>query len=437
MKTSNFKLFKDDLVFSLIPVAKQKGLDYSIFNKSIRNKKYKAVCSSVIYGPNASGKTNIISALDTFKQIILRGHINNEEVAKSPNLAAYSLELIPNITLKEKKPVSFYLKFVEADYLIEYSLILDLGNFLDREYDRKILKEELYINTKKVFSRKEKLEISNLKELNQLGVNGLKRHFSGVNAIAASNLDPKELFLMNGFKTMFSAKIVFFITSWLEKKLTTVCSADRLQLTKTFKEDSENSIYVENTLNQAAKSFGINSNNLGFAKNEEGNDSNLVSIFDKSKTVIPANIFESYGTIRFVNMFPLIIKVLVNGGILVVDEFDASIHPNALINIINIFHNDEINKNHAQLIFNTHNPIFLNSSLFRRDEIKFVERDEVTHCSIHYSLSDFDTSSTVNGPGVRKDEDYLKNYFINKYGAIVNIDFSDIIANAIKENKGN
>ena len=194
-------------------------------------------------------------------------------------------------------------------------------------------------------------------------------------------------------------------------------------------------ISIVKTLNEAAKTFGINSNNLGFIKDEESNDSNLVSIFENPKTVIPARIFESYGTIRFVNMFPFIIDALVSGGVLVIDEFDASIHPNALMNIINIFHNDEININHAQLIFNTHNPIFLNSSLFRRDEIKFVERDEISHCSIHYSLSDFDTTSTKNGPGVRKDEDYLKNYFINKYGAIVDLDFSNIIAAAIKAKK--
>jgi AAA15 family ATPase/GTPase len=144
-KTSNFKSFKDELVFSLIPAAKQKGLDYSILKKQIGNKTYKAICSSVIYGPNASGKTNIITALDTFKLIILRGHINNEEEAKSPNFAAYSLELIPNITLKEKKPVSFYVKFIEDNYLFEYSFKLDLGKFMDREYDRKIL-EENYIS---------------------------------------------------------------------------------------------------------------------------------------------------------------------------------------------------------------------------------------------------------------------------------------------------
>ncbi|MBQ4576564.1 MAG: ATP-binding protein, partial [Firmicutes bacterium] len=97
--------------------------------------------------------------------------------------------------------------------------------------------------------------------------------------------------------------------------------------------------------------------------------------------------------------------------------------------LITIFHNDEINVNHAQLIFNTHNPIFLNGNLYRRDEIKFVERDDTTHFSTHYSLSDFGTSGDK---GVRKNEDYMKNYFVDRYGAIKNVDFSSIFEELIK-----
>ena len=85
-------------------------------------------------------------------------------------------------------------------------------------------------------------------------------------------------------------------------------------------------------------------------------------------------------------------------------------------------HNDEINKNHSQLIFNTQNPIFLNNNLFRRDEIKFVERSNETNCRELYSLSDFGTKGT----NARKGKDYMNNYFMSKYGAIRDIDLSDI-----------
>ncbi|MDC7237711.1 MAG: ATP-binding protein [Sphaerochaetaceae bacterium] len=436
-KTSNFKSFKDEIVFSLIPAAKQKGLDYSIINKQIGNKNYKAVCSSVIYGPNAAGKTNIISAIDTFKQIVLRGHINNSEETQSPNFAAYSLELIANNALVEALPVCFYIKFIEEELLFEYSIKLDLGKFLEIDYKRKIVEEELSINSKKVFFRTDtSLEVFKTKELKEILRDDVVIQFDNLKAIALSNIHDNELFLLNGFKNIYSSKIVSILTNWFEKKLNTYCRADLLNFTKSIDDNKENSVYIEKTIDEAAKTFGINSNDLGYVKDEESSKSRLVSVFNESKTAIPAKVFESYGTVRFVNIFPIILKILVNGGVLIVDEFDASIHPNALMNIVNIFHNDEINIHHAQLIFNTHNPIFLNSSLFRRDEIKFVERDDQTHLSYHYSLSDFPTATSKNGPGVRKGEDYLNNYFIDKYGAIKDVDFSQIITRIVKAKKG-
>ena len=66
--------------------------------------------------------------------------------------------------------------------------------------------------------------------------------------------------------------------------------------------------------------------------------------------------------------------------------------------------------------------------MFRRDEIKFVDRDEETHESTIYALSDFGTSGEK---GVRKGEDYMKNYFIDRYGAISDIDFTDLIKSSL------
>ena len=86
-RAANYKSFKDELIFSLIPAPKQKGLDYSILQEKIGRNIYKGLCSAVIYGSNASGKTNIIGAMDTFKNIVLRGNTRNDEKG-SPNAAA-------------------------------------------------------------------------------------------------------------------------------------------------------------------------------------------------------------------------------------------------------------------------------------------------------------------------------------------------------------
>lgn len=85
-------------------------------------------------------------------------------------------------------------------------------------------------------------------------------------------------------------------------------------------------------------------------------------------------------------LFPQAVEAVKNGSVLVVDQLDASINPMAIMSLINIFHNDEINKNGAQLIFATCNPIYLNPNLFRRDEIKFVNKEDGSGSTI-YSLS--------------------------------------------------
>lgn len=433
-KASNYKSFKDELVFSLIPAPKQKGLDYSVQEEIIEKRAYRSLCSAVIYGPNASGKTNIIGAMDTFKSVVLRGHLRNAEDKNNPNAAADALELIPNNAAESPMPVSFSVKFIADGILIEYAFSADLGTFLDVDYKRRILSESLSVNENKIFARGKELEFGSLQSIEAFMVNAFEQNEEGAKALAKSNLNDEELFLMNGFKNMFSAKLVTLITEWLDHKFMVIYRADAMQLIRKFSDPKKKSVYIEKTLNEAATYFGINSNALGYVVEGDNNEAKLCSVFKHSArgTAIPAELFESYGTIRFANMFPLVVNALLNGGTLIVDEFDASMHPMALMNIINIFHNDEINVKHAQLIFNTHNPIFLNPNLYRRDEIKFVERDDCLHVSNHYSLSDF---GTAGKNGVRKNEDYMKNYFVDRYGAIKDIDFTPIFEELIFQGK--
>ena len=431
-KTDNYKSFADEMVFSMTAAPKQKGLDYSIQNAKIGRTMYKGICSAVIYGPNASGKTNIIGAMDTMKAIMLRGNIRNSEAFILPNPASSVLELIPNCD-SENKATSFSIKFVENGLLVSYSFSAKLGGFLDREYSREIVREELFINEKLVFSRGHEFSVEFPSVIKPYLNEGIKRPTQTALQIAESSLNKEELFLSNGFKTVFAQKLVSLIMNWIDNKFMVVYRSDAVHVMRKFANPKANTVYVEKTLTEASKVFGVNSNALGYKSAAENDDDVILcSIFDDKKIAIPAEMFESYGTIRFVNEFPLVINALINGSTLIMDEFDASIHPMALMNIINIFHNDEINKNHAQLIFNTHNPIFLSSDLFRRDEIKFVERDDVTNHSIHYALSDFRTAD-----GTRKGEDYMKNYFISKYGAIKDVDFSDILDDIINESEGN
>ena len=429
-KAENFKSFLDEMDFSMTPAPKQKDLEYSILEHKIGNKTYKGLCSAIIYGPNASGKTNIISAMDVFKEIVLKGNIRNSDELRSPNISEGKLELIPNNLNRYPKPTKFYIRFVEGELLVEYELKIDLGLFLDRNYQRKIEFESLRINDKTIYERTDRIEFFNLKSIEKYLITEFRENEDSAKAIARNNLNETELFLTNGFKMMFSSKIVSFILEWFEEKFIVIYRADAAEIKSKLDNTEGGKIFINRTTNDAAKLFGINSNALGYVVPEDGREPQLCSIFKDNGVAIPAKHFESYGTVRFINIFPLILKALVEGFVLVMDEFDANIHPMALMNIINIFH-DDINKKNAQLIFNTHNPIFLNANIVRRDEIKFVERDDETHLSAHYSLSDFKTSGSN---GVRKADDYLKHYFLGRYGAVKDIDFYDLFETLIKDN---
>lgn len=419
-KMKNFKSFKDEMDFRMIPAQKIKDLEYSVIKKKIKNKNLKALSSSVIYGPNSSGKTNIIGGMDVFKAIILRGNIKNSDDVTNPNMAKNMLELIPNINSDE--PVEFYIKFLADNVLVELKIKIALGSFMQTNYDRKVIEEELKINNNLIYNRGEKLKIGELDSIKEYLIENFDENVA--EKIASSNLDKQELFLNGIFKTLYSKKIFDLIINWFKNRFVIVYHADMIKFSPMVQPKNTNKkLLIDENLNKAIKDFGLTSEDIVYPitdKREEIKPISVIGIKDK-KRMLPAEIFESFGTIRFLNIFPLILKAMRVGATLVVDEFDASIHPMAIMSIINIFHNDEINTNGAQLIFNTHNPIFLNGSLFRRDEIKFVEKEE--NGSVHYSLSHFGTSGKN---GVRNTEDYMKNYFVNKYGAIQDIDFSDI-----------
>lgn len=423
-KTKNYKSFVDEMRFSMIPAPKQKGLDYSILNMPVGNRIYKGLSTAVIYGPNASGKTNVIGAMDTFKAIIMRGNVKND-VSYSPNTAASTLELIPNCN-GIKESTEFTIRYIDDGFLVEYSITVDLGTFLDAEYERKILEERLVINDKLVFLRNKDLEVNLPSVIKDYVNKSIKRKTPKMLELAKDSLSDTDLFLNNGFKAIYAPELVKKVLDWISNKFIVVYRSDDLRLVRKFTDPKANTVYVEETLTEAAKEFGITGNALGYKTKEDKDGEDVVLCSILGDKAILAETFESYGTIRFINEFPLVIYVLLNGGTLVMDEFDASIHPMALMNIINIFHNDDINKNHAQLIFNTHNPIFLSSDLLRRDEIKFVERNEKTGYSEHYALSDF-----RNTDGVRKGEDYMNNYFVSRYSAIRDVDFGPILEKII------
>lgn len=132
---------------------------------------------------------------------------------------------------------------------------------------------------------------------------------------------------------------------------------------------------------------------------------------------------ESSGTLKMLALYPYLQRVQRNGSVFVVDELNARLHPLLVRSILLTFLDPKINKNHAQLIFTTHDAWQLSNNLLRRDEIWFTEKDE-DGASTLYSLADF---VDEDGGKIRKDENYEKNYLLGKYGAIPTLKCFDVL----------
>jgi hypothetical protein len=117
---------------------------------------------------------------------------------------------------------------------------------------------------------------------------------------------------------------------------------------------------------------------------------------------------ESRGTQRLLFLLQPAMRVLETGGVLIVDEIDASLHTKACEAIIALFSSKEKNRAGAQLIATTHDTNLLRSPLLRRDQVWFTEKgpDQATHL---YPLTDFHT---------RQGDNIEKGYLQGRYGAI-------------------
>ena len=131
---------------------------------------------------------------------------------------------------------------------------------------------------------------------------------------------------------------------------------------------------------------------------------------------------ESAGTLKMLALYPMLQDVLSTGGVFFIDELNARLHPLLVRAFVITFLDPEINTNHAQLIFTSHDSWQLNGNILRRDEIWFTEKDK-NGISYLFSLADF---VDEDGVKIRKDENYEKNYLLGKYGAIPTLKHFDM-----------
>lgn len=123
---------------------------------------------------------------------------------------------------------------------------------------------------------------------------------------------------------------------------------------------------------------------------------------------------ESLGTNKLFSYAGIIFDALDAGSVLFVDEFDSSLHPLIVENIIKLFNSPVHNPRNAQLVVSCQSVHTMTNKMLRRDQIWFCEKDRYGATDL-YSLYDFDEP-------VRKDATFNKMYLQGKYGAVPDID---------------
>lgn len=122
---------------------------------------------------------------------------------------------------------------------------------------------------------------------------------------------------------------------------------------------------------------------------------------------------ESEGTLKILSALPGVVLSLASGGLLLVDELDAKLHPQLLRFLVKLYTTPEVNPHHAQIVFTCHDLSIMRNDVLRRDEIWFAAQNEDS-ASMLWSLYDIQDE---NGNRVKSTAAYDRQYLAGRYGA--------------------
>lgn len=421
-RIENFRSFHEETLFSMEASSQRDHPEILMNEKSAK----RILPTAVVYGANASGKTNLFRAMSIFKQIIGAGDIKHTAFTSLLEQQKDMHELLPftPFIFDDEKPVSLEIEFYNEK---KYRYGFSYQTQFDPAATASIVEEHLFINEKQVFSRgAHDLQIF-WKEIPG------KKANANIEEILLDSLEPVDLFLCRGFKIGVSKTIADSVLEYIGNRLLTVLEIQNILETTAGEQESQSeTIFYKSSLLDAINRlslFGPQNISLSAVKSDEEGERFLeyISYYDTKNEKIPfgisSKVMESRGTLNFFNIIQAVDTVLEYGGALIVDELDSALHFNMMTSIIQLFHNREVNQKNAQLIFNTHNPVYMNKNLFRRDQIYIVEKNTGTHSSELFSLADFQTS----GEGrVRNDQNYMINYLKGKYTEQPTVDLVDL-----------
>lgn len=434
----NFLSFKEKSVFSMIP----SKVRYMAFHKNKPVKGIPTLKTGVIYGANASGKSNLAKAVAFGRFMVLRGFPSDEPI----DYETFRLDHA----------------FHNASSMLEYEIQANGKNYAYgfRFNRNKILGEWLYEIGRNgqicIFERDGQKQSVDLNYILQKNKNEEERNF--IEVIAKSTPDNQLcLHVFSTKKVKDNVSDIADITNvfdWFQKVLTVIFPDDKYKEGILSEIDDKEDVHAmfESLLSyfdtgvDGVKLEDVDINNIPVPRaiveqirkellNTKAEDRRSVLstpeytfFFTKKDGDVKAQKFmtrhkvkgsevptyfdtkdESDGTNRMIDFIPLIMDLLKGNNVFLIDEMERSLHPNLFYDILDLYLNNSGRVN-SQLIVSTHESTLMTRKLLRKDEIWFVAKDrDGSHL---YSLEEYD---------VRFDENIMKDYLLGRYKGIPNL----------------
>jgi AAA15 family ATPase/GTPase len=413
----NFRSIKDTVTLSMISGSDNDKNDFSARN-------YRLLRSAVIYGANASGKSNVLLALAFMRSLVLNEH----KIVQSTDVLPHQPFRLSTET--EKASSTFEAVFIMDDIKYRYGFEADstavFGEWLYEDshgreatlFFRDTDEERLTVNKNRFPEGRGLKVLDNSLFLWRCDQNGgeiaqrILRWFSNLNLLYGMNPSGYLRYTVDQMEhSEFRRQIMNLVhvadlgieEIAVEKRQITKDEIDQLTLPEAVRSDVMSGVspVMRVEIGALHGKYDADDNRAGTETFELGTD-------------------ESEGTKKYFSLSAPILDTLRRGRILLIDELDASLHPMLVANLVSLFNRPEVNPHNAQLIFVTHDTNLLNQNLFHKSQIWFTEKDR--QGSTHLT-------SLVEFRGIRKADNIEKHYIQGKYGAIPYLgDFSRAIS---------
>ena len=380
-RVENYLSIKDEVVLSMLASKDNEHPEHLI---SGTNKNY--LKSAVIYGANASGKSNVLNAFWFMVNYVLTSH--NQQLHKQIERSPFKFN-----RETPSQPSSFEVIFTTTGIRYSYGFSVT---------DKSVVEEYLYYypngRPALIFERKNTKNFRFTTDVDEQ--TALKERTSA-----------NKLYLSVASNWSYS-KVIPVLEWFASCQIITKNSvADAYGLDAEQLKDDEYRQIIASMLRVA--DFGIQSleiRDTDFTASHGDSFSNIEAVHTIQNTSYTLNMSEeSDGTNSYLKLIGVVKKALDQGTLLVADEIDAHLHPLLTKHLVSLFNSVEFNPHGAQLVFTSHNTNLLDLDFLRRDQIWFTEKDELTAATDLFSLYDF---------SIRKDTKVEKGYLIGRYGAI-------------------